>query len=234
MLSKVMSSNSNNQVVKRPVRANAGGIDGLIDLDALNSALNIIAPLTRAAQAYAKIQEKEQREESKTDINKVEDFKAYVYPIYAAHAGTKPEMINRIFDEHQIDSKEKGFLMREMAIAIKHTIPEYRDKTITEMMDIVSQWINEANKLRIATKTGSKIHPTEHGGHYKFRWHIMYFEGDYEKQREYLTVRVQSADKTLQNRIDEWINLQQKKEELEQQQQIVVSTDGQHQQEEAN
>lgn len=199
-----------------------------IDLDVLNSALNILAPLTSAARAYAKIQEKEKQQEQKLDSSKVAEFADYVYPIYAAHLKTKPEMLNRIFDDNHIDSAERGFLMREMAVAVKHVIPEYRDKSIREMMDIISQWIHDANKLRIATKAGSKIHCTEKGGHYKFRWHILNFEGDYEKQKDNLTVRVQSADKTLGNRIEEWDDLKQKKAEPEPQE-ILMTADGEEQ-----
>lgn len=186
-----------------------------VDLEELSSVLRNDAIKTRAAREYMKILEKQKAAESKTDSTKIEEFKGYVYPIYAAHLKTKGEMINRIFDEYEIDSAEKGFLMREMAIAVKHTIPEYFDRTINEMMVILNQWIVNANKIRIATKKGSKIHPTEQGGHYKFRWHIMYFEGDYEKQRNYLTVRVQSAETTAINRRDEWLELQQKKQESE-------------------
>jgi hypothetical protein len=199
--------------------------DAPVDLDELNSVLRNDAIKTRAAQAYAKILERERIKESKVDPAKIDEFAAYVYPVYASHLKTKGEMINLIFDKNEIDSSEKGFLMREMAIAVKRTIPEYRDRTIDEMMDIVSQWIYDANKLRVATRTGNKIHPTEKGGHYKFRWHVMYFEGDYEKQKDNLTVRVQSADNTLRNRKNEWVELEQKKLEPDP---LVVTVSQEH------
>ena len=196
-----------------------------LDLDEVNKLLKERETINASLRMTREILTEDAKQLEKVDRQKVETFIGFLQPLYAA-IPSKATLMNKIFDDHAIDSAEKGYLMKEMGLAAKKVMPEYRHKHIREVMDNVDSWIRLANALRVTNKSGSKIHPTELGGRYKFRWHIMYFKQDYEKQRDNLKIRVQDADKTLQNRANEWIDLSQKKEEAEkQQQEITVATD---------
>lgn len=203
------------------------GINESVDLDELNNVLRADAIKTKAAQAYARILEEERHDESKVDSQKVKEFEEYVRKIYASHIKTKGHLINRIFDENVINSAVKGFLMREMALAIKHVIPEYRNKQLLKIMNNLDLWIRDANKIRVATKAGNKIHSSELGGHLKFRWYIQNLPEDHKKQTDFLKNRIESADKTLENRKGEWLELQQKRQEPEPEQVIVTVSEEQ-------
>jgi hypothetical protein len=166
--------------------------------------------------------EKEKLKEEKVSQTKIKEFESYLKPVYAA-VKNKGDMMNRIFDGHHIDSSKKGFLEREMAIAAIHVIPKYENKPIIEMQSNISRWIESANEKRIATKAGSLIHPTETDeGYNKFRYHILNTEDDYKKQKENLSFRTESANKTEENRSEEFNTLEQ----LKKQQEVVQEPEG--------
>ncbi len=184
------------------------------ELEQLRQDLNLSNRINRLADIGLTFLEREKRKEEKVSQKKISEFEFLLQPVYAA-VKRKGEMMNRIYDENHIDSSEKGFLEREMAIAVIHVIPKYKNKSIDQMQNNVRSWIDSANKIRIETNLGGLIHPTEAEGHNKSRYHILKHEDDFKKQKENLSFRTESASKTEENRTEEFSAIEQMKKEDE-------------------